>query len=613
MIKPGNGPEQALDIYHKHEGASVLGIADILYNRGHIYFKQGKYTKARDYLMKSLNHLLDTLDEGHISLAFNYHGIGESSRWNGDHAIARSNLQKALKIREDKLPPMHPDLAVSYSGLATLENEVGNYREAMNHVRKALKINLHHYPDSSYLRVANNLHVIGNTCHFLGFPDSAIYYFEKEHILLERLKDPVRGRPYTEIGIIYSQRRENETAEKYLTHSIQSKLEALGAGNIKLAESYFYLAISQARQLKPEEAHPSLEKALQVLNFSTLDSVEDAVSFYWLLNILSMDAQIYLFQYKNTEPEDRKWLDKSKERIDTALDILSYMRRTYQESEAKQTLGDSFFPIFEIAIEIYEVIQEGHPGSYRISEMAKSYQLNQAFLSAKAENLSGIPAKKLEKETSLKNQIIDLKRKNEILRTDHLRDNDSLIRVNLYEIYELEKSYHAFIQQMEQDYPDYYQLKYDTSRITIEEVQKDILQPNQAIIEYFVGDLNIYIFLIDKDQYVVKKIPKDFPMDRLVVELRNGTFQHILSPDSLDYGEATELFVNASFTLYDKLFSPVDSLIPDSTELIIVPDGALSSLPYEALLRELRKERHKRLPAECCLHFDKPAEFGRLQ
>ena len=145
---------------------------------------------------------------------------------------------------------------------------------------------------------------------------------------------------------------------------------------------------------------------------------------------------------------------------------------------------------------------------------------------------------------------------------------------------------------MEQDYPDYYRLKYDNRSISVKEVQENLLYADQALIEYFIGDSNIFVFLIKPNDYQVHSIPKDFPLETWVNQMRRGIYQYHLTPQvsQADYATLNDTFAIASHQLYQKLIAPIKADLP--RKLIIVPDGILGYLPFDALLTKPPEQNH---------------------
>jgi CHAT domain-containing protein len=135
------------------------------------------------------------------------------------------------------------------------------------------------------------------------------------------------------------------------------------------------------------------------------------------------------------------------------------------------------------------------------------------------------------------------------------------------------------VARFEKDYPNYYQLKYQFRNITIAETQR-MLGPGQTLLEYFTGDSTIYAFVIGKDSCQMVAIPRDFPLADWVKQFREGIIGAQKSGPA--YERLTRQYATSAQQLYQKLMVPVAALLTEET--IIIPDGELYYLPFEALL-----------------------------
>ena len=147
-----------------------------------------------------------------------------------------------------------------------------------------------------------------------------------------------------------------------------------------------------------------------------------------------------------------------------------------------------------------------------------------------------------------------------------------------------------FTDSLKAKHQGYYNLVYGDNSISVYSIQESLLTPNSALLEYFVGDSSIFTFTITKDTFHVHQIKKDFPLEEWVQDMRCGIFSSFVQDTStcgqLNAATANGMYTTNARRIYQKVFAHVDSLLPDSTELIIVPDGVLGYVPFDALLVE---------------------------
>ena len=121
---------------------------------------------------------------------------------------------------------------------------------------------------------------------------------------------------------------------------------------------------------------------------------------------------------------------------------------------------------------------------------------------------------------------------------------------------------------------DYYE------QITINEIQGS-LDSNQVLIEYFVGEYQLFIFQITKEGFypIKKTLPPDFNqnVDRLRQTLTDNPIVNQLNYQSD--------FIRSASKLYDLLLKDLLDKLPDTkNRLIIIPDGVLGLIPFDLLL-----------------------------
>ncbi len=117
--------------------------------------------------------------------------------------------------------------------------------------------------------------------------------------------------------------------------------------------------------------------------------------------------------------------------------------------------------------------------------------------------------------------------------------------------------------------------------MSLQYVQDTLLHPGQTLLEYFVGDSNVFIFVIRPDTFQLVQIKKDFPLEEWVSLLRQCITSNLEIGQPVSSTNITK-YANIASALYKKLVAPVQSLL--TIELTIVPDGVLGYLPFEALL-----------------------------
>ena len=127
---------------------------------------------------------------------------------------------------------------------------------------------------------------------------------------------------------------------------------------------------------------------------------------------------------------------------------------------------------------------------------------------------------------------------------------------------------------LDRNYHSYYQLKYKEKDISIESLQS-VLDKRSAILEYFLSDSILYVFVLKKQSIDNLSIKLNFPVIDEVIKFRE-------SLQNIDINN----YISSASSLYKILIKPVEQKISNTKNLIIIPDGILYYLPFEALLSE---------------------------
>lgn len=133
---------------------------------------------------------------------------------------------------------------------------------------------------------------------------------------------------------------------------------------------------------------------------------------------------------------------------------------------------------------------------------------------------------------------------------------------------------------IQQHYPESYRLRYATEPLRPEQVQAELLAPEQGLVQYFVGEDNIFVFVISREKAAMHRLPKGEGFEDAVHAFRES----IYSWSQFREDTLGRQYADLAYQLYQKLVEPVAPQLPE--RLIIIPDGLLEHLPFVALLLE---------------------------
>jgi CHAT domain-containing protein len=168
-------------------------------------------------------------------------------------------------------------------------------------------------------------------------------------------------------------------------------------------------------------------------------------------------------------------------------------------------------------------------------------------------------------------------------RSDRQQDRAAIERVRK-EIAEIDGRIAAISARLEKDFPDYAALA-SPKPLHAEEAQK-VLGADEALVFYLMGGNESYIFALTRESFIWRTIPigaKD-----LLAKI--AAFRHGLDVGelraSIDAGKPVLFDLGLAHELYTAVIEPVETLVNDKPPLLVVPTGALTSLPFHLLVTE---------------------------
>jgi len=510
----------------------------------------------------------------------------------------------------------------------------GYNHKSMLHIHRALQA-YQIWNDST--NIASCLSVLG-TVHFqLNQPLKALEYYQQVYILQEQTQD-IRGIVNTLILMSKVMPSENKSEEKLLealtlcqksnfhllkafVHDNLAKLyvdqkmfdraiahyekslviRSSQSSRLRnnLAHTYTALGHVYVQKNMPDEAAKHLALAKEELGLPTfsdrLPEITQVISVEVYLQWLTVMGDYWQSVAKNDGD-----LEKALKYYTTAIDFIlqEYIPNTYL-NDTKLVQLKSHYILFEKALNLIHLLFQDGKDLYYLEQAYVFFRLSKAMLLQHAQleetamaqlRLNNDPL--LLEEEALKNQLLAIE---QLHRKALLKKNSDSLRIYQSKRAEAREKYYQWVLKIGQQYPSYANFKAQLQPPPLHDIQQR-LKGNQLLLAYHEGSQDLYTLVIQQDTVIFLKqtLPKNW-------DQRFDTFRNALTnPVDLngDFIKNKECIINEGQYFFSFLIEtiPVD-LYKACEQLLVVPDGVLQYLPFDALLtKQPAQDRYTAFP-----------------
>lgn len=311
----------------------------------------------------------------------------------------------------------------------------------------------------------------------------------------------------------------------------------------------------------------------------------EAIGFFYYAYVLLLKKASSLtgiFSLTNNAAYQRQSLSC----LRLAEKILSSKRSTLEMDKSKWEFLDAQYDLYEdITIRLFEgakILPSDTVNrlAFHYFEQSKSRMLADAL--AQAEQ-----AKRFDNKDSLFRIHTELRRRllgvqDKINQELEQSQSSNEIAVFRDEMVTIDRQIQKCKLAIEAKYPGYFNVKYGYNTPSLEVIQRSLAERGQVALEFFWGSQWVYAMGISKDRVMFKKIGRPDSLQSTINKLLDHFDEHTNSTNLTNY----ESFVSSSYSLFAKLVNPFDSLLTGNEHLLIIPDGPVTQVPFEVLLRE---------------------------
>ncbi len=534
---------EALDVTQSLYGENHPEVALLHNSIGTIYYYMGDYGQAADYFLSSADIFRENYGENHERVAGAYNNAGVVYTEMDDIERAAEILEKAQRIKENLLGENHIDTAIGYSNLASIYMENENYDAALENYQKSIAVREEIYGD--------------------------------DH--------PNLITPYINTGEFYTRTEEYGKAREYFDKALQITENRLGhnhpdvwdimlnVGNTYEEEENFTTALENYEQ--------TYEMIVEESGINPQNGFDAGRVSHPLL-FMNAAAKIGDMHLKLYESDGRTaHLHRAIENYSTSIKTVDFLQKSYQSEASKLNLVDQNYSIFTNRIKAYNYLYEETGEKSWLDEILATSELSRSRIALEllqdieAKNFAGVPQDILDHESAINSNIANFYQQLNAEQEKGFEADQNIISAYRDSLFGARQELNNLTRQLEDNYPEYYRLKYDESYANRETVE-DLLEPDEALVNYIVSDDEVFALVMDQQNIDFHSLGSSDSLSSHIKALRRS----VLS-------DSTKKYSDLAFNLYSQLVEPVLSDL-DSKSLIIVPDQSLHYLPFEMLLTE---------------------------
>jgi CHAT domain-containing protein/Tfp pilus assembly protein PilF len=616
--------QRELAISEKALGPDHPEVAATLQNLAAIYGEQGRYADAIPLLQRALAFLEKALGSDNPDVATALNNLGVLYEREGRYFDAIPLHQRALAIREKALGPDHRNVAQSLSSLAVVYCDQGRYADALPLYERVLAIEEKvlgpEHPD-----VAGTLNDLALLYDAQGRHGDAILVYQRALAIHEKALGPNHPDVATSLNnlaAVYTEQGRYADALPLYERALAIREKTLGPEHPNVATTLLNLAALYGKQNRYSDAIPLLRRALAIneealganhpevaaaLNnlakiYAAQGSYGDAISFF---------QQALTIREKTLGPDHLDLaqslynladVSASQERFDEALSLsrrataILVHRIEQGERVTTSTAEHDPFGAFQILVRAAFAVATQDPAK-RTSLSDEAFEATQrAKQSSAAAALAQMSARfgtgnsqlamivreqqdLLEQWQALDNAIIAF-----VSKPAEQRDNTAETELRQQKA-DIENRLTAINAKLNTDFPEYATLA-NPKPLSVADTQA-LLGSDEALILYLFDEKQSYVWAVTREGFAWERIDIGAKeLEEKVSKLRESLDLQKVQ-DALAHGKEPKdvLFdVALANELYDKLLGRVEDTIKNKRQLLVIPSGALTSLPLQVLV-----------------------------
>jgi len=576
-------------------------------NIGTAYFEMQLYQEAKKYFIKAYETAGKKTSSDSVQLI---RDLGTSLSELGELEQALEHGRKVILI-----DPQDPSVQAAYAAILKFTIDSIKLLEAIQHAEMAIQL-CQAIENDGYIEevLIQAISEKGNALNMLGRYNEALEFYNEGLLLISNTDLDYQASMLNNVAtVLFEQKKHNLAIQKlneslYLLFQYNEKTEFsydYAGDHENLADNYAPLQQFDIALFHYQKALINLTNNFRDENIFHNPNPKDTSLFVYsypdMIRVLHLKATAFYNYYQQND--SLKYLNLANDCYKSAFDFHDKLQKDISTENSRLFQAKNIVPYLENALNVTYKLQEEEQDigetAFRYMEKNKATVLLQSMNEADALQFANLPDSLIEEEKDLKIALAYYnKQLNEAIENE---EADEIGRIRDLQFVEKQR-YDQLIKELEENYPDYHNLKYQQNTDSIADIQKQ-LNNQKAILEYFVGDSCIFILSIQKDKSNLYKFQKPNDWDT-VVDKFLSTFNvdsiHLSHTDEYDPILFNDFTINSSQLFQNLLAQPLKDLGNQITHLQIIPDAKLNYVPFELLLtnNNFSKEQvdYKNLP-----------------
>lgn len=563
------------------------------------YFMEENALEAQKFYDEAYRNWMEVPSKDSVEFAVLIQCMGQAAGKMGEYERAIELCQQSLEIRKRIFGERHQRVGVAYWNLGNALGYSDRFDEATKAYKAALDILLVADPDNYSLIADIQMNLATNYAQ-LGLLEEAVANHESSLQLQKKISGP--DSPHlvdrlANIALVYHELGDHRRAMSMLDEADRiCQINQLSKGpEIAAVKYHRALLLEKDKGASPAIIQNFREALAAISTFTSSDEDFALPKPNATLEPLLMQQIVLAFSQhlgtRNVDPAERlKALEAGLQGYELAAQLADRLRIEYQNQEDKLFISGKGSAYLSNALDICQKLySETRDTNYaaralRLMESCKSQLVLEFYKKSQALGTSGLGTKQLAIYDSLLRRSIELEYQSQVpgigsVPQKALRDELTHTQLTLRDLQST----------FERNSSGFASMQANQRKVNLSDIRSRLI-PGTTFINYTLTDKQLFVLAQDQQQLKMRSATLDSAFWGNLREWK-------LRCQSPIEGKAdVRRFGNLGFNLYSTLLRPEIEGFKENDKLIIIADGELCNLQFEALVVESNTAEKQSLP-----------------